>query len=845
MSINSEKLSGLSVADGMMADVVPLISPEMVGRVVELDELRSALDLASVGQPVTVLLAGEAGVGKTRLVDEFAAEAADHGARVVIGQCVELGGDGLPYAPVAGALRELVAELGAEQLLDLAGPGREELMRLLPELGPSLGDATDGRGRLFEVVTVLFERVSAERPLLLIIEDLHWADGSTRDLLRFVVRALGMARVAIVGTFRSDEIHRTHPLRPFLAELDRVRTVRRIDMPRLSAGEVGEQLAGILGRAPDPVAAARVFRRSEGIPFFVEELARAGSDAPCPSLPDTLRDVLLVRVEQLSDPAQAVLRLLAVGGNRVDDAVLAAVSDMEADALDRALREAVSANVVRVDGEGYAFRHALLREVLHDDLLPGARARHHTRYAEVLEEHPELVSAGSACAEIAHHWYAAHELERAFRASLRAADVATRAFAHGEALQMLERALELWHRMPDPVGEAGGDRADLLARAALVAYDAAEPERALALVEEALAEVDIELEPVRSAGFLELQGKLLSELGRPEASAVARRALDLLPADSPSAARARLLQILAARLMMEAQFEEAAQVAVDAAAVASAAGAPEPEFRAHNIRGPSLVHLGRVDEGLEAFATARRLAGGVPRLLVAYHINASDSLNLLGRYADAVRVAREGIDRAREIGLARSLGAMLAGNAAEPLAALGEWAQADRLVTRALELDPPVRHVWHLLRLQAWLQLWRGDVDSATLSLEYLRARMARRAPGPQYTIPTAAAAAELALTRDDPDAAWTEIESGVAEARFTGYDLPLLAVAARVLAARGRRSTAGLKADTRWVRSMAERAGDWGPARVWRAVVNAELAHGGGRRSGRVAGGPRGGRRS
>lgn len=818
----------LSLADGTISDVVAtLISPDMVGRVAELDELRSALRVAADGQPITVLLSGEAGVGKTRLVSEFAAEAAGQAARVVVAQCVEFGGGGLPYAPVAGAVRELIAQLGEERLLELAGPGRQALAGLLPQLAIGAGETVDGRGGLFEVVTVLLERVSAQQPLVLVIEDIHWADSSTRDLLRFAVRALSSAHLVLIFTYRSDEIHRTHPLRPFLAELDRVRTVGRVDIQRLSQSEVGEQLAGIVGYAPPPQTVARVFKRSEGIPFFVEELACAEISSDCPPLPDSLRDLLLVRVEQLSETAQATLRQLAVGGNRVDDAVLAAVSDLDPVTLDGALREAVSANILRVDGEGYAFRHALLREVLHDDLLPGAHVRLHRQYAETLEANPELVSTGAPAAEIAHHWYAAHELDRAFRASLAAAKHAARTHAHSDALQMLERALELWDRVPDAVEASGGDHAELLDRTAGVAYDAGELERALALTEAASAEIDFGADPVRAASVLYRQSKILIDLGSSDTTAVTQRGLDLLPPDGSPEPRARLTQLLATRLLLESRFEEAADTAAVAAAAAKAAGAIEPEFRAHNTRGPALIQLGRTDEGFAAFAAAHELARTVPSLLVGYHVNASDSLNLLGRYTEAVQVAREGFDRAREIGLARTHGAMLAGNAAEPLLALGDWDEADRLVHRALELDPPVRHVWHLLRLQSWLQLWRDDLDGAAQSLDELRSRTARRSPPAQYTIPMATVAAELALARDDPDAAWTEVESALHGPRITGYDLPLLAVAARTAAARTRISTEGTSPDISRLRSLAAGMRVWGPAPVWLAAVEAELAGG------------------
>ncbi|WP_162605653.1 helix-turn-helix transcriptional regulator [Jiangella ureilytica] len=808
----------------------------------QLDGLRSALAAATSGVPATVVLGGEAGVGKTRLVTEFAAEAERHGARVVVGQCVNLGGEGLAYAPIAGALRELAGQLGTTALLTAAGPGRAALRSLLPELPRDDADppvAGTSQGRVFEAVTALLEHVAADRPLVLVLEDLHWADRSTRQLLGFAVRALGTARVLIVGTYRSDEVTRDHPLRILLAELERVRTVHRIDVPRLTEAEVALQLTGLAGAPPAADAVRRIHARSEGVPFFVEQLADLDDGT---TLPESLRDLLLIRVEQLSEESQRLVRLLAVGRDSVDHDLLAAVAAVGPDDLDRTLREAVSANVLRVDGEGYAFRHALVREAVHEDLLPGEHARLHALYAGTLERRLESGVPGRAVtAEAAHHWFCAHEHAKSFAASLRAAAEARSLAAYDEAQHHYERALELWDQVPEPETTAGFDHAELLARTAAAANNAGEVERALALVDASLAEARAAASTVeahRVARLLGFRGTLLSELGLAGATEEVGRALELIPADPPTPRRARLLQKYVSRLMMDGRHDEAIALSAEAAALAHETAETESEFRAYVVLGPCLLHSGRVDEGLEALRTAQRLAGDRPEWLVGYHINMSDSLHLLGRYAEAAEVAREGIDGARAVGLARTLGTMMAGNAAEPLLALGHWEKAERMIMRALELDPPGRHVWQLVGLRSWLELWRGDVEAASRSVAEMRERLAGREPGPQYVLPAARAGAEAALGRGEPGVAWELIRATMDDlrGRHPGYELPLLAAAAWALEARSRDlrgddggsggpARDGLEADAGWLRDRLAPIAAWGPGPVWAPVIEAHLA--------------------
>jgi predicted ATPase len=253
-----------------------------VGRTTELARLHQLLARAATGQPLLVLVGGEAGVGKTRLVERLAAAAEEQGARVLRGGCVPLGGEGLPFAPVTQALGGLADRLDPAELAAVAGPARQELGRL-PDLAwggeapAGAGVTSAGQGRLFELLLGMVQRLAAAAPLLWVMEDLHWADRSTRNLVAFLAATLRSGRVLVVGTFRSDELDRLHPLRGLLAELVRNRRVQRLELPRFSRAEVAGQLAGLLGADPPARLLDDVYARSGGNPFFTEELVLAGA----------------------------------------------------------------------------------------------------------------------------------------------------------------------------------------------------------------------------------------------------------------------------------------------------------------------------------------------------------------------------------------------------------------------------------------------------------------------------------------------------------------------------------------------------------------------------------------
>ena len=489
-------------------------SPTFVGRLEELELLEAAEVRAADGEPAVVLVGGEAGVGKTRLVAELTSRCARDGTRVLVGGCVPVGDGALPYAPIVEALRALLGDLGASAVRELAGPSWPELARLLPALGEP--DRTGqleqaAQARLFELLLGLLGRLGEQAPLVLVVEDLHWADRSTRDLLAFLVRNLRRERVLLVVTYRNDEPGQQR-LGPYLAELDRGGPVLRIELARLDQVQTGAQLVGILGAAPAVELVEDIFIRSEGNPFFTEELlaaVRAGSG----ELPATLRDLLRGRVQALPEQARQVLAVVAVAGRRVSHRLLAAVAVLTDRQLDGALREAVASQllVTRPGQDGYDVRHALLREVIDADLLPGERARLHAGLAQALTGRPELADGPPvvAAAELAAHWDAAGDLERALPAAVEAGLAAERAYAFPEALRHYERALELWARVPQAAELAPLDRITLLDRAAQAAHLLDEYPRAVELVREALASVDLAADSARAGLLHERLGRYL------------------------------------------------------------------------------------------------------------------------------------------------------------------------------------------------------------------------------------------------------------------------------------------------------------------------------------------------
>jgi DNA-binding CsgD family transcriptional regulator/tetratricopeptide (TPR) repeat protein len=666
-----------------------VVSPVVVGREPELALLETARVEAGAGGAQVVLVGGEAGVGKTRLVAELTDRAGSDGWLVLQGACLDLGEGDLPLAPIVEALRSLPARLGPERSARVLGPALDGLSGLVPTLTEGPVSLPFEPSRVLELLLGVVQRLTAEAPTLVVVEDLHWADQSTRDLLAFLAHSVRDERFLLVATYRTDELHRRHPLVPFLADVSRTARPVRIELERLGRDQVGALLRAIRGEAVAADLVDAVYGRSEGNPFMAEELLVA-SETGTGALPPTLRDTLTARLARCSEAAHAVLRVAAVAGRRVDDVLLGALAGLDDGALLAALRELVDLQVLVPDGDGYRFRHALVQEVvLHDDLLPGEAARLHAAVADHLEASGAVSAV--ALAERAHHRFAARDVARALGASVAAGRAAARVGALAESARHLERALEVWDQVPDAAASAGAEWIDVCVDAADACRMSGRLDRAVALLRLAVSRVDEQEEPVVAGLLHERLGRALWNAdmeGYLEQHDIAER---LVPAHPPSPERARVLAGRAQVLMLSARVEEAIPVARAAVEVAVVSGARRVEGHARNTYGACISAEGQAEEGIGEILAALAIAHevGASDDIGRAYVNLTYSYLLLDRPGEAVEQGIAGIAACRELGTERTNGVYIATNTASALVALGRWEEALAIMLDAQARLPP------------------------------------------------------------------------------------------------------------------------------------------------------------
>jgi DNA-binding CsgD family transcriptional regulator/tetratricopeptide (TPR) repeat protein len=695
-------------------------SASFVGRQEELGRLHRALRSAVAGEPTTVLIAGEAGVGKTRLVEEFADQVSQKAA-VLFGRCLQLSGGGLPYGPIVDALRELARSLDHAELDEFLGPTSGDLTPLLPGVTPprpSEPVSEFARSRLFESILRFLDRLAQRQPVVLVVEDVHWADRSTLDLLVFLVRMVRHERLVVVATYRSDELHPQHPLQPALAELDRSRHLERLELVPFDREDLSLLLGGILGRLPSPATVQQIFARSGGNAFLAEELLAAERDHTGQELPRRLQRILLARVAALGEDTRQVLRLTATVGRPAEHRLLAAAAQLPEPRLLAATREAVDRQVLRTQGDTYGFRHVLLQQAVYGDLLPGERVRLHAALARALSEDPRAGALRRTSAELAHHWTVAGDYPRALIASIAAARAAAEIYGFTEAHHQYERALNLWEQVPDAHEQAGLALSELRREAAEAARWAGLPDRAVALLQEALADRGGHIEPAQAGSLRARLAECRREAGDSKGALATYEDASRLVANEPaSAEKARVLAGHATELMRQGHYSASRALCEQAIAVASAVGAQAEEGRALNTLGGVLAQLGDPDAGIAALRQALSLseaAGSFDDLHRVYH-NLSGVLQQdAGRPEEGLRVMRRGLERMRELGLELAMPTdVLRGELAWQLWYIGRWQEAQELVSEVLTRELPAGRALEPQLLAGRLHMAQGRFDLA------------------------------------------------------------------------------------------------------------------------------------
>jgi DNA-binding NarL/FixJ family response regulator len=727
---------GADLDDGVVPPEQEQRSP-LVGRADELDSLTRDIGLVgdSADAPLgaAVLLGGDAGLGKTRLLSELRTRAVDAGWRVVVGHCLDFGDSALPYLPFS----ELFGSIARDEpaVADRLIAEQPALVRLMPgaRMLDRPGRASDeeqasadggdrlGRGDLIDAVQAALGQLAAERPLLVLIEDIHWADQSTRDLLTMLFTRPPAGPVAIVASYRTDDLHRRHPLRATAAEWARLPQISRVALRPLTSKDI-RTLVRQLHDGPIPeFELRRIVARAEGNAFFAEELVAAVGDGGR-MLPTDLADLLLVRLDRLDESTRRVVRAASVAGRRVPHDLLATVVAMDGGEtdFDAALRPAVDANILLPVRDGYAFRHALLAEAVYGDLLPGERVRWHTAYVAAVS----APGAHATAAELAGHARAAHDLPVALRASIEAGDEAMSVGGPDEAAAHYEAALEILAMepaTPPGAGIDGGAEIDpigLAIKASEAAAAAGRVHRAFALVQRYLADLPDSATPVQRARLLHATAAtaLLADTGV-NALDLTTEALALLPPGESSPLRARLMNTHALANLDRYRNEEAMRWLDTATAMGTELGLADVVADAAVTRSYLERRTGDPAgsrQALESTITAAHDAGEV-----AAEIRSTFSLaNLLYDQGD-LTPARDTFERAAA--LARSNGRAWApyGVDARMMAGIvaytaGDWADVLRICDTSNDAAPPLPKA-ALDAISTLVAAGRGELEALDL----------------------------------------------------------------------------------------------------------------------------------
>ncbi len=619
--------------------------PALIGRDAESAQLYDALALTAKGRPQVVMVAGDAGIGKTTLVADLEQRAETLGFAIARGQCLDIQAE-IPLAPAVSAARNLLSRV--DDIED-----RPHARRMLDVLDPQSAQVESIR--LLDDLRLAFLEAAAAGPVLIQLEDLHWADRSTQELVTALARTAS-GRMFLIVTFRTDDLPRRHPFRTALAEIGRAETARTIELRPLDREGVTALITKRTGSVPTPGSVASVLERSEGNPLYVEELLAAAERGSSDSdIPEQLADLLRGRVDRLSKVTRRLLRIASVAGTLLDTDVLTRVTDSGLDDLEEQLREAFDANVLRQTHGHLEFRHGLIREAVYDDLLPDERIRTHDAVANALEARirgdsdPSLPDLGRA----AFHWREAHNVPHALAASVRAGISAAR-FGAPEGVQHLEYALSVWDRVPDAENLAQLSKPELLLMLSEALDIQRDQLRRHAMVREAVHLVGPDTDRLLASRIYGALGKcwLFTDDTVDEAEAV-RLSLELA-GDEPSEELAHALDAKARYLERHGHCAEAVAWEARAIDVARSVGSAATLTSALVLAAEGHWYLGAVDEAVRLKTEAVQVGRQAGRLgeAMADAWDLSWLLLLAGRVEEAASLAREFLTDAQRHGLA-------------------------------------------------------------------------------------------------------------------------------------------------------------------------------------------------
>lgn len=588
--------------EGVEKDSAP--GPELIGRTTELTRLADIAELTAETGARLALVSGEAGIGKSTLVTEFLAQLADAGWGKHVGHCIEYADRSIPFGPVVNILRSVLLD-NLEEVDALVGNRRADLSGLLPELGEGGASLVGDVDRLFDAISSTLVEASSRRPLAVLVEDIHWADSATRDLLASLVHSLGSARILVIVTERTGALDRAHPLQTWLAELRRFPSVSTLELAGLSRDELETQAVTILGESPDRRVVEDLVERTGGNPYFSHEILMARREG-LGELPTSLVEFLTSRLRRLDQDERDVLRAVAVAGGTVSHRLLAAMlPDL---AIGGIVRSLFNASILEVDGSDYAFGHALMREAILSDVLPFEEEELHRLAAEALLAEPRPITSLAESVSLAVHWSKANDPECSLAAAVEAAGAAAEVAAYETAAEMALQGLQEWPLANDPEQRTGLERDQLLLQAAEWLGSCFRGVEAVAIITDALEGWGHDLPAGRRALLLVRMVPIEYNLGNPGAAARHLAEAQALVGDEVSPEAAQVHHRVSKQAVADGQIRPALEAAERAIDIATTEGPRVVLIEALTTRALAVGVADDLETGVALAREARRLA---------------------------------------------------------------------------------------------------------------------------------------------------------------------------------------------------------------------------------------------